>query len=223
MNLAIFDFDGTLFPRDTLPFLLSQWKKQHYPLGPYYRTLCSVAVLYVQFKTGISSKLSKEQMRNVAMYRFNRIFKGMNREQIHAFFSACAEKIIPLLNPSVVEELRIRKTEGHRIVLLSGCYETLLTIIGSRYGVDHVIGTEMHFKDNIIDLTKQLVVVTGQQKMQQIRQHYSAGGVNWEASCAYADSASDLPVLEAVGYPVAVNPETNLRAIASENNWRIID
>ena len=66
MKLAIFDFDGTLFPYDTLPFLLSQWKKQQYPIIPYLRTLSTVVVLYIQYKTGghgfgtTAAKTSKE-------------------------------------------------------------------------------------------------------------------------------------------------------------------
>lgn len=222
MKLAIFDFDGTLFPMDTLPYLMRQWSRLHYPKIPFLRTWCSVAALYVRYKTGRSGKLTREQIRNMAMDRFNRIFNGMSQQQIHGFFSVCAERIIPQLNEPVVKELQERKAEGCHIVLLSGCYATLLSMIGSRYGVDHVIGTEMHFKEEIIDLTKPLVVITGQQKMQQIRQHYSDGRVDWESSYAYADSSSDLPVLEAVGYPVAVNPEAKLRAIAEEKNWKII-
>ena len=42
-----------------------------------------------------------------------------------------------------------------------------------------------------------------------------------EEAVAYADSASDLPMLEAVGYPVAVNPETKLAAIARKRGWHV--
>jgi phosphoserine phosphatase len=42
-----------------------------------------------------------------------------------------------------------------------------------------------------------------------------------EQSVAYADSASDLPMLEAAGHPVAVNPETKLAAIARKRGWHV--
>ena len=43
----------------------------------------------------------------------------------------------------------------------------------------------------------------------------------WRAAVAYADSASDLPMLEAVGHPVAVNPEAKLAAIARKRGWHV--
>ena len=43
----------------------------------------------------------------------------------------------------------------------------------------------------------------------------------WQQSVAYADSASDLPMLEAAGHPVAVNPETKLAAIARKRGWHV--
>jgi phosphoserine phosphatase len=46
-------------------------------------------------------------------------------------------------------------------------------------------------------------------------------GLRMEESVVYADSASDLPMLEAVGFPVAVNPETRLAAIARKRGWLV--
>jgi hypothetical protein len=48
-----------------------------------------------------------------------------------------------------------------------------------------------------------------------------AEGLSLEESVAYADSASDLPMLEAVGFPVAVNPETRLSALARKRGWLV--
>ena len=55
-----------------------------------------------------------------------------------------------------------------------------------------------------------------------IMQEYAeAEGLSLEESIAYADSASDLPMLEAVGFPVAVNPETRLAALARKRGWLV--
>ena len=223
MKLAIFDFDGTLFPYDTLPFLLSQWKKQQYPIIPYLRTLSTVVVLYIQYKTGIRSRLSREQMRQEAMFRFNRIFTAMSETKIDTFFENCAAKMTQLLNFKVVNEMKRSQQEGYHIVLLSGCYEKLLHMIFAPYHVDHIIGTAMYFTDGVIDANRKMEVVTGETKMQKIMAYYANERVDWNASTAYADSYSDLPVLEAVGHAVAVGPEPKLKAVAEENNWRIVD
>ena len=223
MKLAIFDFDGTLFPYDTLPFLLSQWKKQRYPIIPYLRTLSSVVVMYLQYKTGIRSRLSREQMRQEAMFRFNLIFTGMSETQIDTFFGNCATQMTLLLNPKVVNEMKQSQQEGFHIVLLSGCYEKLLRMIFAPYHVDDTIGTVIYFTEGIIDCNKRMEVVTGETKMQKILAYYANESVDWNASTAYADSDSDLPVLQAVGYAVAVSPEPKLKAVAEENNWRLLD
>ena len=47
-------------------------------------------------------------------------------------------------------------------------------------------------------------------------------GIELVESTAYSDSASDVPFLEAVGYPVAVNPDRKLRGIAAEHGWRVL-
>ena len=50
MKLAIFDFDGTMFPNDTLAFLLSEWKKQGYSKKKYYNTIIPVVFLYLKIQ-----------------------------------------------------------------------------------------------------------------------------------------------------------------------------
>jgi phosphoserine phosphatase len=47
-------------------------------------------------------------------------------------------------------------------------------------------------------------------------------GIDLAESTAYSDSASDVPFLEAVGYPVAVNPDRRLRGVAAERGWRVL-
>ena len=113
--------------------------------------------------------------------------------------------------------------EGYHIVLLSGCYEKLLHMIFAPYHVDHIIGTAMYFTDGVIDAKRKREEVRGETKMQKIMAYYANERADWNASTAYADSYSDLPVLEAVGHAVAVGPEPKLKAVAEENNWRILD
>ncbi|MDQ4047995.1 MAG: haloacid dehalogenase-like hydrolase, partial [Actinomycetota bacterium] len=59
-------------------------------------------------------------------------------------------------------------------------------------------------------------------KAEAIRQVAETRGIDLGASYAYSDSESDMPMLSAVGHPVAVNPDTALERIARENGWRIM-
>ena len=62
---------------------------------------------------------------------------------------------------------------------------------------------------------------TGETRAQILDDYCRAEGLRIDEAVAYADSTSDLPLLEAVGFPVAVNPETRLAAIARKRGWLV--
>lgn len=222
MKLAIFDFDGTLFPNDTLAFLLSQWKKQGYSKKKYYNTIIPVALLYLKYKTGMKSKYTREEMRLIAMDRFNRIFIGMSEAEVKAFLDECFEPIKNRLYPTIVAELKRTQENGYHTILLSGAYRNVLESLADHLNVDTLIGTKMHFKDGMFDPDMPLEVVSGPLKYEKIKMHFKDEEIDWETSTAYADSLSDLTILEAVGKPIAVDPDDELKKIATERNWHII-
>ena len=67
MKLAIFDFDGTLFPLDTIPFLMRQWGVQKYPRHRLVTLYVSLAGLFVRYKLGLHGRMSREQIKMTAM------------------------------------------------------------------------------------------------------------------------------------------------------------
>ncbi|MFK8026130.1 MAG: HAD family hydrolase, partial [Ilumatobacter sp.] len=62
---------------------------------------------------------------------------------------------------------------------------------------------------------------TGEARAQILTDYCDAEGLDIGEAVAYADSSSDLPLFEAVGFPVAVNPETRLAAIARKRGWLV--
>ena len=68
---------------------------------------------------------------------------------------------------------------------------------------------------------RRLTIRTGQDKVERILEEY--GDADFALSCAYADSISDLGLLEMVGTPVAVCPDSGLRQIAVERGWRVME
>ncbi len=222
MKLAIFDFDGTLFQKDTLPFLLSQWRKLEYSKYKYLKAYFSMILLYIKYKTGIKSKLSKEHMRMIAVKRFNNVFKGMTKEEITEFLLKCSKEIKELLNEYVVSEVKKAHLEGYHTVLLSGSYDVLLNNIGEHLKFDTVIGTKLYFSNDLFDFNKELEIVSGELKLQKINELFNDKKIDWQQCRAYADSYSDIHILKSVGYPIAVNPDNKLRNIASKNNWKVI-
>lgn len=223
MKLAIFDFDGTLVPKDALPFVLTQWKKQNYSKLKYYKTYFSLVFLYIQYKSGINFKMSREEMRIVAIKKFNHIFSGMTEEAIGKFFRDCSKEIMNLLDRNVVSEIEECRSQGYHTILLSGAHELLLKYVGEYLGFDGVFGTKLYFSNNRFDPSQEVEVLSGVGKKDKIIECFQDQSVDWIDSRAYADSYSDIDLLELIGQPVAVHPDLKLKAIAVERNWRIIE
>ena len=219
MKLAIFDFDGTLFPQDTLPFLLKQWKKFGYPKMKRYRVYLSVSGLYLRYKLG---RGSREDIRKEGMRKFTRIFAGMGKREFKDFLQRCSAPILSELDEEIVQEAKKAKAAGYHTVLLSGCYETFLKYVGEALGIDTVIGTEMRYKNGKVDLKTPMQIVSGEVKTERLRAYFEDKDVYWKGSTAYADSMSDINILIMVGNPVAVRPEKELKKVAERKDWRII-
>lgn len=223
MVLAVFDFDGTLFPKDTLPFLLSQWRKQKRSRRRLYATYLAVGGMYIRYKLKLFGALSREQMRKKALQRFTRIFCGMTWQQVDAFFEQCAALIVQQLRECVLNEFKLAQQKGCHTVLLSGGYTRLMDYVGGTLGFDAIIGTDLHHKNGFVDVTKPLDIVCGDEKAQRLRAAFADQPVDWDSSTAFADSLSDMPILKLVGHPVAVNPDAGLKAALAQTNWPVLD
>ena len=87
---------------------------------------------------------------------------------------------------------------------------------------DEIVAAEMTVRpDGTLSGEMVQVPPTGETRAQILPDYCAAEGLRLDESVAYADSTSDLPLLEAVGFPVAVNPETRLAAIARKRGWLV--
>lgn len=222
MKLAVFDFDGTLFLQDTLPFLLKLWRVFGYSKVRLIRIYASLAALYILYKIGVHDAHRREKGAKTVMRRFTLIFAGMSRDEVERFFDRCAGEIMKNLNKDVALEVGKAKRQGCHTVLLSGCFEYLLETIGKPLGIDTVIGTKMNYENGMVSLRRPLDVVYGPEKTLKLRDRFKAENIEWQDSYAYGDSISDVPVLKLVGNPVAVNPDAELKRRAEESGWRIL-
>ena len=220
MKLAVFDFDGTLMKADSLPFLLRIWSSVGYPRHRQWLMYLRIGGLYIRYKLGLNGRMTKEQMKKTAFQKFTSIFSGMNRQQVNGFFEAAAQRIVPELNEKVIVEISKANKAGYHTVLLSGFYHELLALIAQKVGIDSVLGTKLHYGETAIQAKKKLTIRTGEDKVERILEEYP--DADFAASLAYADSISDLGLLELVGTPVAVCPDSGLGQIAQQRGWRIM-
>jgi len=122
--------------------------------------------------------------------------------------------------PRGIRRVREHRALGHRTMLITGALD--FAVEGLRPLFDEIIAAEMTVKsDGTYSGHLSQVPPTGETRAQLLADYCSAEGLRLEESIAYADSTSDLPMLEAVGFPVAVNPETRLAAIARKRGWLV--
>ena len=113
--------------------------------------------------------------------------------------------------------------EGRRVMLATSSIDFIVAPLARHLGIDGVLATSFEFKDGIC--TGRLVgspMFRGQKKA-AVLDWLKERGTPPETCSFYSDSAYDLPLLEAVGRPVAVNPDRRLRAIAVARGWPIMD
>ncbi len=130
-----------------------------------------------------------------------------------------ADHILTKAFPAALRRVREHRALGHRTVLITGALDIVVNPLRPLF--DDVICAEMSIRDD--HYTGELVSVppTGEVRAQELRDYADRYGIDLTQSVAYADSSSDLPLLDAVGYPVAVNPESRLASIAAKRGWLI--
>ena len=122
--------------------------------------------------------------------------------------------------PEGLRRVRAHRAAGHRTVLITGALE--FNVAGLRPLFDEIIAARMTIRpDGTLSGEMETVPPTGEARAQLLADYCAAEGLELSESIAYADSSSDLPLFEAVGFPVAVNPETRLAAIARKRGWLV--
>jgi HAD superfamily hydrolase (TIGR01490 family) len=124
--------------------------------------------------------------------------------------------------PAANRRFREHRALGHRTVLITGALDFVVKPLAPLF--DDIIAAELGTtRDGTYDGMLTDVPPTGETRAQALINYADQHGLSLRESVAYADSSSDLPMLEAVGFPVAVNPETRLATIARKRGWLIED
>ncbi|MEL7157231.1 MAG: HAD-IB family hydrolase [Actinomycetota bacterium] len=128
-----------------------------------------------------------------------------------------ADHILTKAYPAALRRVREHRRLGHRTLLITGALDIVIKPLRPLF--DDVICAEMSQLDGRYTGELLNVPPTGEVRAQALRDYADANGFDLRESVAYADSASDLPLLDAVGFPVAVNPETRLASLAIKRGW----
>ena len=115
--------------------------------------------------------------------------------------------------------MREHRALGHRTVLITGALDFVVEPLRPLF--DDIVCATMSVEDGRYTGQMREVPPTGESRASALFDYADAEGIDLSEAVAYADSANDLPMLEVVGFPVAVNPETRLAAIARKRGWLV--
>jgi len=155
--------------------------------------------------------------------RLAQISRGWDVRHTEAVVAAALEEHIrPAVYGEAIELIAAHQAAGEDVVIVSASSEAVVRPIGELLGADHVIATRPVVADG--RFTDELEFYAyGPIKATAMRELAREQGYDLAASHAYSDSVTDLPMLEAVGRPVAVNPDRALRRHAVAHGWEIRD
>lgn len=150
---------------------------------------------------------------------------GMTRSEINEFMLPFVAKVIePMINTLALKIIHDHGDSGDTILLASATNELIVQPIAQRLDIHNVIGTQVKFINgkctgeyippSALGAGKKLLV----QQWMQKNNFDDFSGVTF-----YSDSINDLPLLEAVDFPKAINPDAMLEKISLERGWEIID
>jgi HAD superfamily hydrolase (TIGR01490 family) len=212
---AFFDLDKTVIAKSsTLAFS-----------RPFYRggLVNRRAVLkssYAQF-VYLLQGADEDQMDRMRDY-LKTLCAGWPVQQVREIVAETLHDLIdPLVYAEAVALFDEHRAAGRDVVLVSSSGEEVVGPIGEMLGVDRVVATKMVVEDG--RYTGEIAFYAyGDNKAVALRELADEHGYDLAECYSYSDSVTDLPMLEAVGHPHAVNPDRPLRRIATERGWPVL-
>lgn len=121
--------------------------------------------------------------------------------------------------PEALRRVRNHRAIGHRTVLITGALDFIVKPLAPLF--DDIIAPSLEIKNGRYTGRMLSAPPIGEARGEALRQYALEHDLDTNESVAYADSTSDLPLLESVGFPVAVNPDTKLATIARRRGWLV--
>jgi HAD superfamily hydrolase (TIGR01490 family) len=215
VEAAFFDLDKTVIARASMvafggPFyregLISRWLVLRALYG-------QLVYLYVG-----ASEARLARMRRSALA----LTKGWDQAHVQRIVRETLTEVIePIVYDEAIQLIREHKAAGRRVYLVSASPIEIVRPLAEFLGVHDAIATRARLDDDGRYTGELEFYSYGPFKVDAMRELAARDGLDLEASYAYSDSATDIPMLEAVGHPVAVNPDRALLRAAREREWEV--
>src|SRR3984885_608868 len=212
---AFFDLDKTIIAKSSpLAFGRSFYQ------GGLINRRAVLKTAYAQFVYLVGGA-DHDQMERMRQY-LSALCTGWDVSQVREIVAETLHDLIdPLIYQEAADLIAEHKAAGRDVIIVSSSGAEVVEPIGEMVGADRVIATRMVEEDG--RYTGEIAFYAyADNKATAIKELAESEGYDLGESYAYSDSATDLPMLEAVGHPYAVNPDRALRRIAQMRGWPVL-
>jgi HAD superfamily hydrolase (TIGR01490 family) len=216
MRAAFFDLDKTVIAKASI----AAFGRPFYRGGLINRRLVFRALVsqIIYLHLGASEQKLARIRESMLM-----LTKGWDHNQIKEIVREALEEIVePIIYAEALDLIEAHRAAGHKVYLVSASPEVIVQPLAEHLGVDGCIASRPVVDDEGRYTGEMEFYAYGPFKAQAMAELAAREGVELEDSSAYSDSYTDLPMLEAVGHPVAVNPDRVLAKVAKEREWEVM-
>ncbi len=212
--LAVFDVDGTLVETNVVEYFL--WMRlRAQPVDEWPAFMAQMAReaprwLYLERRSRAEFQRS-----------FYREYDGLDYEVMKRLGREALNSVtLRRIYPEGMRRIREHKRAGHRVLLLTGALDVVVEPLAELLEVE-VDCARLLVRDGRLTGDLESPPPAGEARGVLLEEYASRNSLVLADSFAYADSLSDLPMLELVGTPVAVNPDARLSQVAGQRGWRV--
>ena len=212
---AFFDLDRTLIKGSSAyTFGVAAWRRRMVPT----RRLLGDAAGALTFRLVGSTDDRTNRVRD----RILGAVQGVAQDDLVALNGTVIPTLLSKVRPEAKALIEMHRRAGRHTYIVSASPVEVVDPLAKALGMTGAIATRSEVIDGVYSGRLDGPFVYGEGKAEALRDLAVELGYELDRCYAYSDSASDLPMLEAVGHPVAVNPDSALEAVARRQAWPIV-
>jgi HAD superfamily hydrolase (TIGR01490 family) len=212
---AFFDLDRTLIAGSSA----FEFARASYKAGlTTRRQLASDGLANLRFRLEGSTDQGTEVLKERVMGALS----GVRVRDIERLGADVLGGLLPRVYPQMLEIAYGHQDAGRPVFICTAASQEVADLLGHVLTFDGAIGTRSEIVDGAYTGRLDGPFTYREGKAQAVRELAAERGLDLDSSWAYSDSESDLPMLRAVGHPVAVNPDSALARIADEEGWEVV-